>query len=340
MQAYGTFEPVLLAATFPYDSVWESVTFTWEANLPTMMVAQATVEGGRFTTLRHPKTREYIVKDGEPFRPFDPRDKNTREFVVDGIAVKMKSTTRVRLHLIDFLVRNQLAEVELKSTAAYDGIQLKRQLNALQKFCQAHNGGTVAGVPLHIFRKKGRVVWQRQDGATVLEKWLLNIVPNPAWIGEKFGNLGKYAISPPSNPFEDQDDDVRVDEDFETEDDDSEISRQVKPPTLEKLAEKRSWRGARAAEPRVQVPANLHEKGWQGGAQHFPYTESPAPAPQAPAPQTPGEYKLGAWASNFSGRALQSVGRGFLERAAKGAFGAPAEEIAQIRAWLEANPTK
>ena len=192
LEVYKTLEPERIYAIIPYTSVWDAWEFFYEAHASGRMIARADEE--HFISLRNPLTGEYEIIGGKPFRPFDPRkgEAITYQRGSKQYSLPMKAIGRLKLFLPHL---EELVAFELKTTAVYDKFNIEQQLGAIQAVAASVNGGNAAGIPIIIYRSIGTVVWNRGDGATRLEKWLVNIKADPDWVKTTVRRLSTYAFT-------------------------------------------------------------------------------------------------------------------------------------------------
>ena len=192
LEVYGSLEPKRIFAIIPYTSVWDAWEFFYEAHASGRMIARADEE--HFISLRDPVTGKYEISRGKPFRPFNPLEGENITYTRRGktVSLPMKPIGRLKLFLPHL---EELVAFELKTTAIYDKFNIEQQLGAIQAVAASINGGNAAGIPLIVYRSVGTVVWNRPEGATRLEKWLVNIKADPDWVKATVKRLSIYAFT-------------------------------------------------------------------------------------------------------------------------------------------------
>ncbi len=149
---YDTFTPHNIRAMLPFRSVWNAWSRANEAYNFGRLIAKA--DDDRFITLRDPLTSEYIVRNGEPHRPYTPGESIDYERKGKQYKLKLRPTGRLRLFLPEI---GRLVTFTLKTTSFYDCLNIEQHLGALQAIADALNGGNAAGIPIHVYRAEREV---------------------------------------------------------------------------------------------------------------------------------------------------------------------------------------
>ncbi|MFZ6029758.1 MAG: hypothetical protein ACOYYS_18755 [Chloroflexota bacterium] len=144
---YQTYQPAVVRAMMPFRSAWRNWSCRYEAHAGGCLIARADAEQRRIISLRHPASKEYIVRDGEPHTAFTPGER----FEFNGREVKFKPVGRLRLFLPDL---RRFVTFLLKTTSFYDKLNLERNLAAIQAIADAVNGGNAAGIPFLVYRRE------------------------------------------------------------------------------------------------------------------------------------------------------------------------------------------
>ena len=178
----------------PAPSVWDAWDYGNEVYNAGRRIALANDE--QYLTLRDPLTGAFLVKDGKPFKAFQPGDTITYKRNDKEYTLVMKSHGRLRLVLEDLVLAGHLVQVILKTTSYYDCQNINRQLAGIQALANSINGGNAGGIPLIIYRAEQEVAWNKKDGgAQRIKKWFINIKADPNWVKFAFAQLGKNALS-------------------------------------------------------------------------------------------------------------------------------------------------
>lgn len=192
------YEIAQMRVVVPAPTVWDAWDYGNEVYNAGRRIALA--DDDHYITLRDPLTGEYIIKDGEPYRPFTPKDEITYEKTINGekktITLIMKSQGRLRLVLEDLVNAGQLVQVILKTTSFYDCQNINRQLAGIQNIADMINGGNAGGIPIIIYRAEQEVAWNKPDGsAQRIKKWFINLKADPNWVKMAFASMGKKALA-------------------------------------------------------------------------------------------------------------------------------------------------
>lgn len=190
-RTYDTYTPHRIRAMTPFRSVWEAWSWANEAHNAGRMVAKADDE--KYIVLRDPLSGEYIVRDGEPHRPYTPGEVVTYERNGKQYSLKLKSTSRLRLFLPEI---GRLVTFQLKTTSYYDRLNIGEQLGAIQAIADALNAGNAAGIPFYVYRAEREVTWNKPDGGALrVKKWLINIEADPAWVETAVKRMSDFALT-------------------------------------------------------------------------------------------------------------------------------------------------
>lgn len=175
---YETYTPKRILAMLPFRTLAESFTDYNEAYNAGRMIAQADDE--HYLVYRNPADGEYLVQNGEPFKPYKPGDVIEYERGGKAYALRMKPYIRLKLWLPVF---GRMVYMTLKSTSFYDRENIRAQLGGIQEIANALNNGSVAGIPFWVYRRETDITWNKPDGtAQRVKKWLINIEVDPTWV--------------------------------------------------------------------------------------------------------------------------------------------------------------
>jgi hypothetical protein len=175
---YETFQPhefrALIPDLTPFNGAW-----TW-FNQAFLTRQVACANDQRYLWLIDPETGKYIVRDGEPFRPFIPKDEIPFK-TASGKDILLKMKSVMFLHLLLHEVQGHFVTFELYSTSFYDRLRVEAQLRAIQGIANIITGGNVGAIPLLVRRSPQEVTWTQGRSGTRTEKWLIDIGPDPVW---------------------------------------------------------------------------------------------------------------------------------------------------------------
>jgi hypothetical protein len=157
---YQTYQPTQVRAMMPFRSVWRNWTCFYEAHQGGCMIAKADQQ--HVISLRHPTTKEYIIRDSQPFTAFTPG--TPLEF--NGQVIKLKPVGRLRLFLPEM---RRFVTFLLKTTSFYDSLNVEQHLAAIQAIANAINGGNAAGIPFLVYRREAEITWKQSR----IKKWLV-----------------------------------------------------------------------------------------------------------------------------------------------------------------------
>jgi hypothetical protein len=157
---YQTYTPATVQAMMPFRSVWRNWTCFYEAHQGGCMLAKADDE--RVISLRHPATKEYIIRNGQPAMPFTPGT----PLEYNGQAIKLKPVGRLRLFLPKM---RRFVTFLLKTTSFYDRLNVEQNLAAIQAVADVINSGNAAGIPFLVYRRQTEITWKQSR----IHKWLV-----------------------------------------------------------------------------------------------------------------------------------------------------------------------
>ena len=173
-----------------------SVTDHWEwsnrAYSSGIKMAQADDE--RYIDLRNPlNVREYLVKNGEPYRPYTPGEKITYERNGKKVELPMKTEGRLRLFLPAV---GSLVLFTLKTRSYYDRINIDAQMRGIQFMANTLNGGNAVGIPFFIYRRQEQHPWINENGqATMQTKWHLQVELDRTWVAVAMRRVSSFALT-------------------------------------------------------------------------------------------------------------------------------------------------
>ena len=190
-EMHGGFLVDRIHAMIPFDMslCWSH---GYEAYSSGGRVALVDDETENYIMLRNPNSFDYEVLDGKPEKKFIRGE--SIQYEKNGKAYKLaiKPFSRLKLFLPEL---ERFVFVLLQSTSFYDRENLKAQLAAIQVIADTVNHGSVAGIPIDIYRMPKSVLWKSDTGAKRVEKWLLNIEIDPSWVAKATQRLGALAMS-------------------------------------------------------------------------------------------------------------------------------------------------
>lgn len=180
---YGSYQPQQFRALIP-DLTPFNGTFTW-FNQAFLTRQVACADDHHYLWLIDPETGKYVVRDGEPFRPFIPKDEIPWK-TASGKDLLLKVKSVMFLDLLLYEVAGHFVSFELYSTSYYDRVRVEAQLRAIQGIANIIANGNVGTIPLLVRRSEREITWTKGAGGTRLKKWLIDIGPDPTW-AEKVG---------------------------------------------------------------------------------------------------------------------------------------------------------
>lgn len=192
-QELGGLQPTRIRAMIPAQTVWEGFTSYNETYNANIRVAQADDE--HYINLRDPGDGyRYLVRDGEPFKPYTPGDVVTYKGK-DGrtITLKIKVYNRLKLFLPEI---EEFVYFEFRSTAYYDRENIKQQLGAIQEVANLLNNGVAAGVPFFMYRSERDISYIDDKGeAKRTRKWLIQLKADPEYVKSAIRRMSSYALT-------------------------------------------------------------------------------------------------------------------------------------------------
>lgn len=183
LMVYGP-EPKEINIILPFDEI-ERVWDPWlEAYTAGRMIARS--DGERFWFLVDTETRDIIVRNGEPFMAYE-EDKPVGNDE-NGNPIYAKPVGRLKV-IIPELVRTAFLTVH--TTSLHDIDNISQQLQAFKYI----NNGVIKGIPLVLRRRPKQISIPFKDGRrTRMEKWLLSIEADPAWVKAKLAEVQNLAL--------------------------------------------------------------------------------------------------------------------------------------------------
>ena len=180
---YGP-EPQEINIILPFDEIERCWDAWLEAYTAGRMVARS--DGNRFTYLVDTGAGEIIVKNGEPFKPYQEGQEVGKDY--EGKSVFCKPVGRLKI-IVPELAR--AAYMTVITTSVHDIGNLSMQLEAFKQL----NNGVIKGIPLVLRRRPKPISVPTKDGGRVrMEKWLLAIEADPAWVRGKLIEVKNLAL--------------------------------------------------------------------------------------------------------------------------------------------------
>ena len=139
---------------------------------------------------------KYLVKDGEPYRKYEPKE--LIHYERDGRTYDLQVKAHGRLYLVleDLVNAGQLVQVVLKTTSWYDCQNIKKQLAGIQAVADLVSNGNAGGVPFNIYRTEQEVTWNKPDGGAMrVKKWFYNLQADPDWVKKAFARMSRNALT-------------------------------------------------------------------------------------------------------------------------------------------------
>jgi len=180
---YGD-EPQEINIILPFDEIER----TWDAWLEAYTAGRlvARSDGKRFTYLIDTATGDIIVKNGEPYRPYQEGQVVGNDY--ENKPVFAKPVGRLKV-IVPELAR--AAYMTVMTTSIHDIANLSAQLEAFKQI----NGGVIKGIPLILRRRPKKISVPKKDGGRVrMEKWLLSIEADPEWVKMKLSEVQTLAL--------------------------------------------------------------------------------------------------------------------------------------------------
>ena len=191
----GEYEVTRLSAVVPATNVWAA----WEYGNEVYQAGRrlGLADDDHYIYLKDPLDgNKFLVKDGEPYRKFEPGELIHYERDGKSFDLKMKVSGRLRLVLTDLMGAGQLVQVTLKTTSYYDCLNIKNQLAGIQAIADIVNGGNAGGVIFTVYRSMQNVTWNKPDGGAMrVDKWFFNIQADPEWVKKAFARMSKNALT-------------------------------------------------------------------------------------------------------------------------------------------------
>ena len=183
--------PTRILAMLPFQRLDDCWVVYNEAYSAGRMLARA--DGEKYITLRDGRTGEYIVSNGEPYKPFtvgdmvsytDPHGKRQN--------IKIKPVGKLYLFLPGL---DRAVYMTLKTTSFYDALNIQGQLNAIEHIAAGFGAGSVQGITIWIYRRPQMITWNKPDGSAVrVEKWLINVEIDVEWMKRAAERMSRFAL--------------------------------------------------------------------------------------------------------------------------------------------------
>jgi hypothetical protein len=185
------YELTFLQATIPCHKVWDGWRWFNETyNAAGMRIAQADNE--RYLIKKNPMTMELMVKDGEPYTPFNVGDAISYKRDDKEYKLKMKSIGKLDLMLPEL---GEMVSFELRTTSYIDSLLIHKNLMAIQGIADILNGGIVAGIPLDIYRVEMDSPWHKDGVAHKGKQWFIQIKANAEWANAAIKRMNNFALA-------------------------------------------------------------------------------------------------------------------------------------------------
>ena len=180
---YGP-EPQEINIILPFDEIERCWDAWLEAYTAGRMVARS--DGERFTYLVNTDTGAIVVKNGEPFKDYQAEQQVGKDY--EGKPVFCKPVGRLKI-IVPELAR--AAYMTVITTSVHDISNMSMQLEAFKQL----NNGVIKGIPLVLRRRPKTISVPKKDGGRVrMEKWLLSIEADPAWVRGKLMEVKTLAL--------------------------------------------------------------------------------------------------------------------------------------------------
>lgn len=167
---------------------WEWSNKTYNAS--GMLVASA--DGERYITKKDPLTMEYIVRNGEPYTPFEYGDavsyKNENGKTIN---LKLKSSGRLKLFIPEM---GEFVSFELRTSSYIDSLNIQNNLLAIQQIADTINGGRAGGIPLDIYRVEVETPYFAEGKSHKGKQWFIQIKANSDWANNAIRRLSQHAM--------------------------------------------------------------------------------------------------------------------------------------------------
>lgn len=185
------FEMKTIRAIVPCRNILDSFQWANVVNNAGTQIAEANDE--QYLWEKNPlNTREYFVKNGQPFKAWNNGDTITYDKQGKKIVLPFKTSIRMNLFLPEL---ERWVYFTLKSVSYYDRLQMNAQLHGIQFWADTLNGGNAAGIPLLIYRREQSVTWNKPDGsAQQTKQWLINIEADPEWVKWATTQMSNHAF--------------------------------------------------------------------------------------------------------------------------------------------------
>lgn len=185
------FEMKTIRAIVPCRNILDSFQWANVVNNAGTQIAEANDE--QYLWEKNPlNTREYFVKNGQPFKAWNNGDTITYDKQGKKIVLPFKTSIRMNLFLPEL---ERWVYFTLKSVSYYDRLQMNAQLHGIQFWADTLNGGNAAGIPLLIYRREQSVTWNKPDGsAQQTKQWLINIEADPEWVKWATAQMSNHAF--------------------------------------------------------------------------------------------------------------------------------------------------
>jgi hypothetical protein len=189
-QRYGD-KPNEINIILPFDEIERCWDAWLEAYTAGRMVARS--DGERFTYLLDTESGEILIKNGEPFKKYKEGEPVGKDY--QGKPVYCRPVGRLKV-IVPELAR--AAYLTVMTTSVHDIANLSAQLEAFKQI----NSGIIKGIPLVLRRRPKKISVPKpksKNQRVRMEKWLLSIEADPAWVKAKLTEV-KY-LSLPGNGF-------------------------------------------------------------------------------------------------------------------------------------------
>jgi hypothetical protein len=180
---YGE-QPQEINIILPFDEIERCWDAWLEAYTAGRMVARS--DGAKFTYWVDTDTGLPKVKNGEPFTPYKPGQVVGKDY--QGKAVFANPVGRLKIIVPEL---GRAAFLTVHTTSFHDIANISMQLEAFKQI----NGGVIKGIPLVLRRRPKKISIPKDDGQRVrMQKWLLSIEADPAWVRAKLAEVKTLAL--------------------------------------------------------------------------------------------------------------------------------------------------